>query len=135
MSLSRIAITPAEIDRVVAAFYTEIRQHPMLGAVFARHVTDWRAHEAKVASFWRNAILLERGYAGNPMAVHKAAGNVRPGMFPAWLELFHTVLQRELPPAEAAAWNALARRIGASLSYGLIDQGGPGGIPNLRGGA
>lgn len=133
MSLSRFEITPAEIDRVVADFYVEIRQHPMLGAIFARHVTDWPAHEEKVAAFWRNAILLERGYDGNPMAVHKAAGNVRPGMFLPWLDLFHTVLQRHLTPEQAAAWNNLARRIGASLSYGLIDQGGPGGIPNLRG--
>lgn len=128
-NLARIPLTAAQIDRVVAAFYTEIRAHPVLGPVFAAHVSDWPGHEAKIAGFWRNAILLERGYDGNPMAVHKAAGNVRPGMFIPWLKLFDQVLRQELPPDEAAAWSALAHRIGRSLSLGLQDYSG---MPKLR---
>jgi hypothetical protein len=77
----RFAVTPEEIDRVVADFYAAIRAHPSLGPVFAVHVTDWPAHEAKIAGFWRNAILYERSYDGNPLQVHREAGNVRPGMF------------------------------------------------------
>ncbi|MFE3839294.1 group III truncated hemoglobin [Pseudogemmobacter sonorensis] len=119
------------IARVVATFYAEVRRHPTLGPVFARHVADWPAHEARIAAFWRNAILRERGYDGNPMAVHRAAGNVRPGMFPAWLALFDAVLARELPPPTARAWSALAHRIGRGLSLGLQAYGG---MPNLRGG-
>ena len=130
MTLARFDITPEEINRVVAEFYREVRLHPMLGPVFAQHVRDWAAHEEKVASFWRNAILLERGYEGNPMAVHKAAGNVRPGMFLPWLDLFDTVLTRNLTAEQAASWSALARRIGKGLSFGLLDYGG---VPNLRG--
>lgn len=130
MSLSRFDITPAEIDMVVADFYVAIRNHPMLGAVFASHVRDWPAHEEKIAAFWRNAILHEAGYNGNPMAVHKAAGNVRPGMFLPWLDLFDQALARNLRPEQAEAWSALARRIGKGLSYGLLDHGG---LPNLRG--
>lgn len=126
----RFDITPAEISTVVADFYREIRRHPMLGPVFARHVADWAAHEAKIAAFWRNAILFERGYEGNPLAVHKAAGNVRPGMFPAWLGLFDEVLRRNLTEAQARSWSALAHRIGQGLSYGLVAQSG---VPNLRG--
>ena len=41
--------------------YAAIHQNPGLGPVFAAHVTDWPAHEAKIAAFWRNAILMERG--------------------------------------------------------------------------
>ena len=130
MSLSRFEITAEEIAIVVADFYVEIRKHPMLGAIFASHVTDWPAHEEKIAAFWRNAILHEAGYSGNPMAVHKAAGNVRPGMFLPWLDLFDLVLQRNLRPDQAEAWSALARRIGKGLSYGLLDFGG---MPNLKG--
>ena len=101
--LARFAITPAEIDRVVAEFYAVVRQHPGLGPVFAAHVTDWPAHEEKIARFWRNAILLERSYDGNPMQAHRDAGNVRPGMFEIWLGLFDSVLRRELPAETAAA--------------------------------
>ena len=129
----RFAITPEEIDRVVAEFYACIREHPGLGPVFAAHVTDWPAHEAKIARFWRNAILFERSYDGNPLEVHRRAGNVRPGMFDIWLGLFDAVLRRQLPPDTAAAWSALAHRIGRGLRYGVVPETAlPGGVPKLR---
>lgn len=128
----RFAVTPEEIDRVVAEFYAAIRTHPGLGPVFAAHVTDWPAHEEKIARFWRNAILYERSYDGNPMAVHQAAGNVRPGMFEIWLGLFDSVLRRSLAPETAAQWSALAHRIGRGLRYGLVETTTlPGGVPKL----
>lgn len=125
----RFPITDDQIATVVAEFYAAIRLHPGLGPVFAAHVTDWPAHEAKIARFWRNAILFERSYDGNPMAVHRAAGNVHAAMFTPWLALFDATLQRCLPPATAAAWSELAHRIGRGLSLGLQAQEGP---PVLR---
>lgn len=129
----RFDVTPEEIDRVVADFYAAIRVHPGLGPVFAAHVRDWPAHEARIAAFWRNAILFEKCYDGNPLAVHKAAGNVRPGMFDPWLALFDTVLKRNLRPQTAAAWSALAHRIGQGLRYGVVEaQRFDDGVPKLR---
>ncbi len=131
--LARFPITPADIDRVVAAFYAAVRGHPVLAPIFAAHISDWPAHEAKIARFWRNAILFEGDYDGNPMAVHKAAGNVRPGMFDGWLALFDATLARELPAETAAQWSALAHRIGRGLRYGLVDAAKTAsGIPVLR---
>ncbi|MBE2274876.1 MAG: group III truncated hemoglobin [Rhodobacteraceae bacterium] len=124
----RFPIAPAEIDRVMADFYARIRGHDVLGPVFARHVADWPAHEAKIAAFWRNAILFERSYDGNPMAIHRAAGDVMPAMFPAWLALFDDTLARNLAPETAAAWSELAHRIGRSLSLGLQMGDGPPGL-------
>ena len=129
MSLARFPITPAQIDSVVTEFYAMVRAHPGLGPVFASHVGDWTAHEAKIGRFWRNAILLERVYDGNPMAVHRAAGNVKGPMFDIWLGLFDSVLTRELPPDTAAAWSALAHRIGRGMRMGLADEGD--GPPSL----
>lgn len=129
----RFAVTAADIDRVVADFYAAIRMHPGLGPVFASHVTDWPAHEARIASFWRNAILMERGYDGNPLQVHRAAGNVRPGMFSPWLALFDSTLTRNLPPDTAAQWSALAHRIGEGLRYGVVEPTTDAqGVPKLR---
>lgn len=129
----RFDITEEQIGRVVAAFYAAIRVHPGLGPVFAAHVGDWPAHEAKIVRFWRNAILHERVYDGNPLAVHRAAGNVRPGMFEPWLGLFDSVLRRELPAETAAAWSALAHRIGRGLRYGVVETAVTAeGIPRLR---
>lgn len=130
MILPRFDITEDQIDRVVATFYACIREHPGLGPVFAAHVKDWPSHEAKITRFWRNAILHQRGYDGNPLAVHRAAGNVRLGMFDVWLGLFDSVLKLELPPETAAAWSVLAHRIGRGLMFGM--QGADGAPPSLR---
>ena len=124
----RFAITPDQIDLVVAEFYAAIRQHPGLGPVFAVHVTDWPEHEAKIARFWRNAILFERGYDGNPFAIHRAAGNVHAAMFEVWLGLFDSVLVRHLPDHLARAWSELAHRIGRGLRMGVETNG----VPELR---
>jgi hemoglobin len=129
----RFPITHEEINRVVADFYAAIRVHPGLGPVFAAHVTDWPAHEEKIARFWRNAILMERTYDGNPMQAHRDAGNVMPGMFSVWLALFDSVLNRNLPPETAAAWSAMAHRIGQGLRYGVTPQDKTdAGVPILR---
>jgi hemoglobin len=126
-------VTRDEIARVVAAFYEMVRQHPGLGPVFAVHVDDWPKHEAKTVDFWANAILYERSYDGNPLRVHRDAGNVRPGMFDAWLGLFDLTLRTELREDQAAAWSALAHKIGRSLRAGVVEQiKGPGGVPILR---
>ena len=115
----RIPVTETQIDRVVSRFYASVRAHPALGPVFAAHVTEWSPHEEKIGRFWRNALLLQRCYDGNPMQVHMAAGNVKAQHFPAWLSLFDAVLHEELPAPLAQAWSALAHRIGRGLSYGL----------------
>lgn len=132
MSFARFDITPEQIDRVMAVFYAGIRRHPELGPIFAAHVTDWPEHEAKIARFWKNAILGERQYDGNPMQAHLAAGDVRTHHFGPWLCLFDDTLHKTLPPATAAAWSALAHRIGDSLSMGLTLYAKPDAAPKLR---
>ena len=54
----RIPVTPEQIERVVHKFYTRVRADPVLGPVFAAHVTQWQPHEDKIGRFWRNALLL-----------------------------------------------------------------------------
>ncbi|SDE36891.1 hemoglobin [Paracoccus isoporae] len=126
---SRFEISAAQIDQVVARFYAAIRRDTTLGPVFARHVSDWPAHEEKIARFWRNAILFERSYDGNPMRVHREAGDVRPEHFTPWLALFDRTLRDTLPDPAADAWSALAHRIGAGLRLGVEDQQRPAGQP------
>lgn len=125
----RFPVTAAQITTVVSAFYDAVRSHPTLGPVFANHVRDWPAHEAKITRFWANAILFAHGYDGNPLAVHRAAGNVDPAMFADWLALFDQTLAAHLPPDTARQWSALAHRIGRGLIFGLASNDG---TPVLR---
>lgn len=129
----RFDITPAGIDAQVAAFYARVRAHEVLGPVFARHVTDWPAHEAKIASFWRNAILHERGYQGRPQQVHMQRPEVLGEHFPIWLDLFEKTAREVLSPPQADAWNALARRIGEGMRMGVEQaRTAPSATPLLR---
>lgn len=128
-TLARFDVTAAQIDRVVAVFYGAVRRHEVLGPIFAGHVTDWPEHEAKIAAFWRNAILREGSYSGSPMRAHLMAGDVRADHFSPWLALFDESLRRTLPPEPARRWSALAHRIGAGLRMGLVDETKPGAAP------
>ncbi|WP_371229173.1 group III truncated hemoglobin [Roseovarius sp. 2305UL8-3] len=129
----RFDITRAQIERVVTTFYAAIRAHPGLEPVFAVHVTDWPAHEEMETRFWANTILHERSYEGSPMIAHLQAKNVKPGMFSTWLDLFDNVLRAELSKDQAAAWSAMAHRIGRSLRAGVVERDTlPGGVPKLR---
>ena len=115
------AITPDQIDAQVAVFYAAVRRDPVLGSIFANHVQDWPEHEAKISRFWRNAILRERVYDGSPMLAHRQAGDVEADHFPHWLALFDATLAQTLPPEPAAAWSAMAHRIGRALSMGVSE--------------
>ena len=117
----RLDVTADQIDQVVHRFYAAVRSHDVLAPIFATHVQDWPAHEEKIARFWRNAILHERIYDGNPMQVHLAAQEVQGLHFPVWLTLFEQTLQLTLPIASAQAWSELAHRIGRGLRMGVDD--------------
>ncbi|PHQ93592.1 MAG: globin family protein [Marinosulfonomonas sp.] len=132
----RFTITPEQIDDQMRAFYIEIRRHPVLGPVFNTRIgTDpkaWRTHEDKIASFWRNAILFERSYNGNPQKVHGEREAVEPEHFAVWLDLFDEVLKENLPPEQAAAWSNLAHRIGRGLKMGVVQSRAKyGDVPDL----
>ena len=129
----RFPITAEQIDLVMTRFYAKIRLDSVLGPIFNGHIPDWPEHEAKIASFWRSAILMEGSYNGNPMRAHIQAGDVRSDHFDGWLALFDEVLNSTLPAETAAAWSSLVHRIGRGLRMGVPDIESPAdGVPNLR---
>lgn len=129
----RFEIGRDDITRVVTRFYAGVREHPMLGPIFAVHVHDWVEHETLEVGFWCATILRVPGPEMNLAAKHVAAGNVRPGMFSTWLELFDQVLAEELTSDQAEAWSALAHSIGRTLRASVVDREMlPGGIPKLN---
>lgn len=124
MSAPKFAITEDQIDALVSAFYARARKDPVLGPVFLNAVgyddAAWVAHEAKIASFWRNAIGLDRSFSGNPMLKHLANPEITPDQFTDWLSLFRSTAEETLPEAAAAGICNLADRIGRSLQMGLV---------------
>lgn len=133
--MARFPISDDQICRVMDAFYARVRAHPELGKVFGNHIgttdADWDAHIEKITNFWRNAILREPVYNGNPMQVHMQARDVRVGHFDPWLGLFEEVLRVELPQDVAETWLALTHRIARGFKIQLADRDNPSGIPAL----
>lgn len=130
MRFDRPTVSVAQIEAVVARFYSAARQDVVLGPAFAAHVDDWARHEAKIVAFWRNALRGEFGYDGNPMRAHSEAQAVEPEHFGRWLDLFDRTLAEVLSPDAAGSWSLMAHRIGRSLRMGISDE--RGGIPTLR---
>ncbi len=133
----RFQITADEINNVLTVFYARVRKDKILAPVFFASIPDepeiWVEHEAKIGRFWRNAILFERSYNGNPQRAHANNGLVAPEHFEIWLGLFDKVLSEKLTPGQATAWSGLAHRIGAGLRMGVIQsQQKPGDIPLFR---
>lgn len=124
MGIQKFPITEEQIDTLVAEFYARVRRDPDIWPVFLRAIgTDgeiWRHHEAKIASFWRNAMGIDRSFSGNPMLKHLANNDILPGQFPIWLGIFEQTAHDVLPESTALSIVALANRIGESLQFGLV---------------
>ena len=123
--LQRFDMSVEDIDRLMRAFYAKIRKHDVLGPVFLSAVgsgaEDWKEHESKIASFWRNAILMDREYSGNPMMVHLMNTDIEFDHFPIWLALFRDTAFQVLEHDKATNISDLADRIGRGLSFGIAN--------------
>jgi hemoglobin len=136
-ALPRIDVTQAQIRLVADRFYARVRKDPVLAPIFhttiGQDATIWEAHIDKITHFWRNALLREPVYSGNPMLVHSGISAIRPEHFALWLGLFDAVLTETLPPDTTALWSRTAHRIGRGLSLGLASaRARQDGVPDLR---
>jgi hemoglobin len=116
-------IDEALIERLIRAFYADIRADPMLSPIFAAVIEDWEPHLAQMFAFWSSVMLMSGLYHGQPMQKHfpLPIGGVH---FDRWLELFERAARRECPPAAADAFIERANAIGQSLELGIAAQRG-----------
>ncbi len=136
-ALPRIEVTQAQIKLVADRFYARVRADPQLAPIFhetlGHNAEIWDAHIAKITRFWRNALLREPVYSGNPMLAHSGISTIRPEHFAIWLGIFDQVLNEILPADTAAIWSRTAHRIGRGLSLGLAStRARMDGVPDLR---
>jgi hemoglobin len=108
------------LGRLVALFYARVRADAALGPVFEGAIGDWPGHLDRLAAFWSSVMLTSGRYKGNPMAAHLKHGDrITPALFARWLELWRGATAEAMPPAAAAALQARAARIAASLQLAL----------------
>jgi hemoglobin len=89
----------ADIETLVAAFYTKIKVDPLLGEIFNRHIAEdqWPRHLAHLADFWETNLFGIPKFKGSPTAKHIQVDrnlnhSIKPEHFGQWLHLwFETV--------------------------------------------
>lgn len=113
---TRARPTEADIRRFVVRFYAEVRRDPDLGPIFEERIGDhWPDHLDRMVDFWSSILLASGRYSGNPLEKHRAVAGIESRHFDRWLELFESVLARELDSALAADVVARAHRMRSVL--------------------
>jgi hemoglobin len=116
-----------EVRQLVHAFYAKVRTDSMLAPVFARHVSHWDRHLAKMVDFWTSQLRGSNRYQGTPMPVHMVLPGLTHAMFERWLDLFFDTTQELANPPMRSRAIELAQRIAQALwdgyqfSHGLDD--------------
>ena len=121
--MERTGITETMIERLVRGFYAKVRNDAVLAPIFDARIRDWEPHLAQMCAFWSSVALMSGRYQGTPMVKHVPLP-VDAGHFDRWLELFEATANEICPPKAAAHFVERARRIAASLEFGIA--GGQG---------
>ena len=119
-------IDDAFISLLVDRFYESIRKDAVLGPIFAKKISDWPLHLARMKDFWASIMLESGRYSGNPMQKHIAIGSIEAAHFVRWHALWAQTLEQIAPDAAVTErFREAATRIGESLLTGIqIDRGG-----------
>jgi hemoglobin len=99
-------------------FYSDIRQHNLVGPIFNEHIQDWPAHLETIGSFWARLTGGPSAYSGGMPAKHLNLG-LNANHFQAWLQLWEFNCRTYLKSAEAQEMISLAHEIGRRLK-GII---------------
>ena len=105
---------PADIQRLVDAFYARVRGDALLAPVFASRIPDdhWSAHLDTITRFWTAALLTQdAGYRGNPGAKHLGLP-IEAAHFTRWLSLFGQTVDELFAGTRAEEIKERAQRIG-----------------------
>lgn len=106
--------TPADIRRLIDAFYAEVRRDELLGPVFAARIPagHWPTHLDTMTHFWTAALLGQAaGYRGNPGAKHLNLP-IEPAHFTRWLHLFGQTVDALFAGDNAVEIKVRARKMG-----------------------
>jgi hemoglobin len=123
--------SPADVVRLVDAFYSRVRQDALLATIFDDVAqVDWAVHLPKMYAFWESVLFGEAGFKGNPLAVHRALAfrtPLAPGQFRRWLDLFGESVDSLFSGPLADAAKVRAARIADVMQFHIaLDQSSAG---------
>jgi hemoglobin len=111
-----------DLAALVEHFYASAREDALLAPVFTR-ISDWPHHFRVLTAFWATQLRGRGIYRGAPIAVHRAMGDrLSPAMFARWLALWDGATAQIMPPEDAAALQAHARRIAGVMQAAIFEE-------------
>ncbi len=105
-----------KLEVLVRNFYSTLRIHPVLGPIFAAHVTDWPAHYGRLVEFWSvQTGAPDAAYRGKLLHAH-APLDLRPEHFDLWLAQWRQSCRLHFTEPEAGELIALAERLARRMA-------------------
>lgn len=118
--------TPEQAERqhihnFVTAFYSAVRQNPVIGPIFNNAIGDrWDEHFDTLTDFWMTVLLRVHVFKGNPFLAHSKLSDLRDEHFDIWLGIFEQVAPMHLRPDLSDLAIQKAHMIATSLRQGLF---------------
>ena len=118
-------ITQENIKTLMDTFYDAIRKDKDLGPIFHASIgTDaiaWENHKEKIARFWRQMILGENVFNGQPLKKHIELPPFPREFFDQWLKLFSVSLSQIYIPEVANEFLSKAQMIAQRFQIAMYD--------------
>ncbi|HXT12013.1 MAG TPA: group III truncated hemoglobin [Candidatus Angelobacter sp.] len=105
-----------KLANLLRHFYSDIRQHQLVGPIFNRQIHDWPAHLETIQSFWARLTGGPSDYAGRMPFKHMPLG-LDATHFQAWLQLWEFNCRAHLEANAAREMISLAHEIGRRLKH------------------
>lgn len=110
------------LAKLLHHFYSDVRQHKIIGPIFNERIHDWSSHLATIENFWARQTGGPSTYGGG-MGKHISLP-IAPEHFQHWLGLWEFNCRKHLPVTEAAEMISLAHQIAAHLQRMIFGRAG-----------
>ncbi|MCE3038386.1 group III truncated hemoglobin [Helicobacter anatolicus] len=91
-------INQQNIQKLMDIFYAKVRKDPELSKIFLPAVGEdnesWEKHKEKIGRFWRQMLLGEPVFDGQPLKKHLDLPPFPRELFNVWLNLFSESLHQ-----------------------------------------
>ena len=100
-------------------FYSDVRQHQVIGPIFNKQIDDWSSHLEKILTFWTTITGGPPTYTGPLMMAHMKL-HLEPEHFAIWLDLWRRQCQIRLSAENASALIGIAETMARRLQSGPL---------------
>lgn len=123
----RDVLNRQDLERLIADFYDEMLQDPIVGHIFVDVAAiDLQHHLPIIVNFWQDALFRQadqkKSYTGNALAKHLELSEKIPlkaGHFTRWLYLFFQAIDRNFEGPNAELMKTRAELVAKSISAAI----------------